>query len=385
MSISPQSFLKHLIHRDILFFTGVPDSLLKYLCLCIDQSKDIKNNHIITSNEGAAIGLASGYHLGTNKLPLVYMQNSGIGNAINPLLSLSDSQVYSIPMLILIGWRGEPGVKDEPQHLSQGEVQIDLLNSLKIPYDIISKDSIDYKMIIDKGLDVAKKKSSPFVILIKKNTFSKIEFNLNKPRKNTLSLTREYSLDILLKSLPKNSIIVSTTGKTSREIFELRKLNNQSHENDFLTIGSMGHCSSIALGIAKTNPHLNIFCIDGDGSMIMHMGTLSTIGQELPDNFHHILINNYTHESVGGQRTSSEIIDFYLLSKSLNYQDYYSANDKKTLNQLIEKLLNNANKPALFEIQVKSGSRLDLGRPTITPKENKIKLMKKIHELSQKK
>ena len=147
----------------------------------------------------------------------------------------------------------------------------------------------------------------------------------------------------------------------------------------------MGHCSSIALGIAKTNPHLNIFCIDGDGSMIMHMGTLSTIGQELPDNFHHILINNYTHESVGGQRTSSEIIDFYLLSKSLNYQDYYSANDKETLNQLIEKLLNNANKPALFEIQVKSGSRLDLGRPTITPKENKIKLMKKIHELSQKK
>ena len=384
MSISPQLFLKHLIRRDILFFTGVPDSLLKYLCLCIDQSKDLKSNHIITSNEGAAIGLASGYHIGTNKVPLVYMQNSGIGNAINPLLSLADSKVYSIPMLILIGWRGEPGVKDEPQHLSQGEVQIDLLNALKIPFDIISKNNNDYKLIIDRGLNYAKEKSSPFVILIKKNTFSKIAFNSNKQGSNTLPLTREYCLGILLKSLPKNSIIVSTTGKTSREIFELRKLNNQPHENDFLTIGSMGHCSSIALGIAKTNPHLNIFCIDGDGSIIMHMGTLSTIGQELPDNFHHILINNYSHESVGGQKTSSEIIDFNLLSKSLNYKDYYRANNKNSLNKLIKEMLNNSNKPALFEIQVQPGSRSDLGRPTVTPKENKIKLMKKINELSKK-
>tara|TARA_Y100001978_G_scaffold51236_2_gene46047 strand:+ start:1353 stop:2507 length:1155 start_codon:yes stop_codon:yes gene_type:complete len=384
MSISPQLFLKHLIRRDILFFTGVPDSLLKYLCLCIDQSKDLKSNHIITSNEGAAIGLASGYHIGTNKVPLVYMQNSGIGNAINPLLSLADSKVYSIPMLILIGWRGEPGVKDEPQHLSQGEVQIDLLNALKIPFDIISKNNNDYKLIIDRGLNYAKEKSSPFVILIKKNTFSKIVFNSNKQGSNTLPLTREYCLGILLKSLPKNSIIVSTTGKTSREIFELRKLNNQPHENDFLTIGSMGHCSSIALGIAKTNPHLNIFCIDGDGSIIMHMGTLSTIGQELPDNFHHILINNYSHESVGGQKTSSEIIDFNLLSKSLNYKDYYRANNKNSLNKLIKEMLNNSNKPALFEIQVQPGSRSDLGRPTVTPKENKIKLMKKINELSKK-
>tara|TARA_Y100001980_G_C14555314_1_gene343588 strand:+ start:1294 stop:2448 length:1155 start_codon:yes stop_codon:yes gene_type:complete len=384
MSISPQLFLKHLIRRDILFFTGVPDSLLKYLCLCIDQSKDLKSNHIITSNEGAAIGLASGYHIGTNKVPLVYMQNSGIGNAINPLLSLADSKVYSIPMLILIGWRGEPGVKDEPQHLSQGEVQIDLLNALKIPFDIISKNNNDYKLIIDRGLNYAKEKSSPFVILIKKNTFSKIVFNSNKQGSNTLTLTREYCLGILLKSLPKNSIIVSTTGKTSREIFELRKLNNQPHENDFLTIGSMGHCSSIALGIAKTNPHLNIFCIDGDGSIIMHMGTLSTIGQELPDNFHHILINNYSHESVGGQKTSSEIIDFNLLSKSLNYKDYYRANNKNSLNKLIKEMLNNSNKPALFEIQVQPGSRSDLGRPTVTPKENKIKLMKKINELSKK-
>tara|TARA_B100001115_G_C15843186_1_gene423484 strand:- start:1321 stop:2475 length:1155 start_codon:yes stop_codon:yes gene_type:complete len=384
MSISPQLFLKHLIRRDILFFTGVPDSLLKYLCLCIDQSKDLKSNHIITSNEGAAIGLASGYHIGTNKVPLVYMQNSGIGNAINPLLSLADSKVYSIPMLILIGWRGEPGVKDEPQHLSQGEVQIDLLNALKIPFDIISKNNDDYKLIIDRGLNYAKEKSSPFVILIKKNTFSKIVFNSNKQGSNTLPLTREYCLGILLKSLPKNSIIVSTTGKTSREIFELRKLNNQPHENDFLTIGSMGHCSSIALGIAKTNPHLNIFCIDGDGSIIMHMGTLSTIGQELPDNFHHILINNYSHESVGGQKTSSEIIDFNLLSKSLNYKDYYRANNKNSLNKLIKEMLNNSNKPALFEIQVQPGSRSDLGRPTVTPKENKIKLMKKINELSKK-
>jgi len=384
MSISPESFLKHLIDRDIKFFTGVPDSLLKYLCICIDQNKDLEKNHIITSNEGSAIGLASGYYIGTNQIPLVYMQNSGIGNAINPLLSLTDTEVYSIPMLILIGWRGEPGVKDEPQHIKQGKVQLDLLKSLKLPYKIISKNSDDYKTIIDSALDYAKKNTSPYVILIKKNTFKKNKYNPDKSSKNILSLTREYVLKKILQSLPSDAIIVSTTGKTSREIFELRELNKQSHESDFLTIGSMGHCSSIALGIAKTNPHLKIYCIDGDGSMIMHMGSLSTIGKELPNNFYHILINNYAHESVGGQSTSSNIIDFRLLSKSLNYNDYTNANDLPSLKRLINKLLNKSKTPAFFEIEVQAGSRSDLGRPTITPKQNKINLMNKISELSKK-
>lgn len=384
MSISPESFLKHLIDRDIKFFTGVPDSLLKYLCICIDQNKDFKKNHIITSNEGSAIGLASGYYIGTNQIPLVYMQNSGIGNAINPLLSLTDAEVYSIPMLILIGWRGEPGVKDEPQHIKQGKVQLDLLKSLKLPYKIISKNSDDYKTIINSALDYAKNNTSPYVILIKKNTFKKNKYNPDKSSKNILSLKREYVLKKILQSLPSDAIIVSTTGKTSREIFELRELNKQSHESDFLTIGSMGHCSSIALGIAKTNPHLKIYCIDGDGSMIMHMGSLSTIGKELPNNFYHILINNYAHESVGGQSTSSNIIDFRLLSKSLNYNDYTNANDLTSLKKLINKLLNKSKTPAFFEIEVQAGSRSDLGRPTITPKQNKINLMNKISELSKK-
>ena len=384
MSISPKSFLDYLIANNITFFAGIPDSLLKHFCLCVDQNTDLKDNHIITSNEGTAIGLASGYHIGTNKIPLVYMQNSGLGNAINPLLSLSGPEVYSIPMIILIGWRGEPGVKDEPQHITQGKIQLDLLDSIKTPYSIISSKTENYKDSIDTALSYIQKNNSPYVILVKKNTFSKIAQIPNQRVESKSSLKREYVLKKIISSLNKDDIIISTTGKTSREIFEIRHLNKDSHDNDFLTIGSMGHCSSIALGIAKSNPNLNVYCIDGDGAMIMHMGALSTIGQQLPDNLNHILINNFAHESVGGQKTASNIIDFNLLSKSMNYKNYILANDEETLEKLIKKLSNNLENPTLFEIQVQTGSRSNLGRPTITPKKNKLNLMAKINELSKK-
>jgi len=382
MSISPKLFLDHLIDNDIVFFTGVPDSLLKYFCLCIDENEDIKDNHIITSNEGSAIALAAGHYIGTRKIPVVYMQNSGLGNAINPLLSLTDSDVYSIPMLILIGWRGEPGVKDEPQHIKQGKIQLDLLESMEIPYNIISSDVDNYKSIIDKALKKTKEIQSPYVLLIKKNTFSEFKSSKNQQNNKSLILKREDVLKKIIQNINDNSIIVSTTGKTSREVFELREKENQSHENDFLTIGSMGHCSSLAFGIAKSNPNLMVYCIDGDGSMIMHMGSLSMIGQQIPKNFKHILINNFVHESVGGQQTASKIIDFHLLSKSMNYKDYIFANDESSLNELISHLNKSSNNPAFFEIQVQAGSRPELGRPTTTPKQNKIDLMNKINELS---
>ena len=385
MGISPKSFLNHLLDNNIDFFTGVPDSLLKYLCLCIDDNADIRDKHIIAPNEGSAIALAAGHYLGTKKVPLVYMQNSGLGNAVNPLLSLTDSEVYSIPMLILIGWRGEPGVKDEPQHIKQGRVQLNLLESMELPYSVISSENNDYKDIVDKGLKYIKENLSPYVVVIKKNTFLEFKSEEKEKLNKKLILKREAVLKKIIENIPENSIIISTTGKTSREIFEIREQKKQSHENDFLTIGSMGHCSSLALGIAKANPDINIYCIDGDGSMIMHMGSLSMVGQQMPKNFNHILINNFVHESVGGQKTASSVINFNLLSKSMNYQNYLFADDESSLIQIFNNFNKNLVGPSFFEIQVQPGSRTDLGRPTTTPKQNKIDLMYKINELSKKK
>tara|TARA_B100001540_G_scaffold179275_1_gene158141 strand:+ start:1750 stop:2904 length:1155 start_codon:yes stop_codon:yes gene_type:complete len=384
MSISPKLFLNHLLDNNVDFFTGVPDSLLKYLCLCIDNNTEIRDKHIIAANEGSAIALASGYYIGSNKIPLVYMQNSGLGNAINPLLSLTDPEVYSIPMIILIGWRGEPGVKDEPQHIKQGRVQLNLLESMELPYSVISSKNDNYKDIIDEGLKHIKDNLAPYVFVIKKNTFSKFDNNNKENINEKLILKRETVLQKIIENISDNSIIISTTGKTSREIFEIREQNNQSHENDFLTIGSMGHCSSLALGIAKANPDVNIYCIDGDGSMIMHMGSLSMVGQQMPKNFKHILINNFVHESVGGQNTASNIINFDLLSKSMNYKNYSFANNESTLIQMLNDFNQYSVGPSFFEIQVQPGSRSDLGRPTTTPEQNKLDLMSRIDELSKK-
>jgi len=374
--ISPLNFLNHLISHNVDFFTGVPDSLLKQFCLCIDDNVD-QNQHIIAANEGNAVALASGYYLASGKIPLVYMQNSGLGNAINPLLSLCDTNVYSIPMLLLIGWRGEPGVKDEPQHIKQGEIQQELLNTLDIPYIIISNDSKELKDQIDKIINKAITDNRPVAIIIKKGTFD--NYRSMVARENIGSISREESLEIILKNLPKDSIVVSTTGKTSREIFEIRNRLNQSHDHDFLTVGSMGHCSSIALGIALAQPEKNIICIDGDGSLIMHMGSLSTISKLKPKNYYHILINNQVHESVGGQETSAKYINFLKLVEANGYHTSLFVDSKKELIRKMNDLIE-LDGPSFLEILVQPGSRDNLGRPDVEPSDNKVSFMKSLHK-----
>ena len=372
MAINPTDFYNHLVNHDINFFSGVPDSLLKEFCLCIDDSTS-KDKHIITANEGNAIALATGYYLATESLPLVYMQNSGLGNAINPLLSLRDSDVYSIPMLVMIGWRGEPGLKDEPQHIKQGKVQLKLLKSMDIPYEIISKDDNLFPSKISNAVKIAKNKSIPVVLLIKRGTFEKYGKEIKKS--DDTYMEREKALAIILDSLDDNTIVVSTTGKTSREIFEIRKKRRQSHQQDFLTVGSMGHCSSIALGIAISNPKRKVVCIDGDGSLIMHMGSLSTVGNIKPKNFYHILINNEVHESVGGQTTSARFINIPEIVKASGYSNVLSIDKTFNIAHQCQKLIKSKG-PNFLEIKVKPGSREDLGRPTIDPVDNKINFMK---------
>lgn len=369
--INTKEIYDALLENEVEFFTGVPDSLLKDICAYITDNTP-KERHVIAANEGGAIALATGYHLASGKIPLVYMQNSGIGNAVNPLLSLVDKAVYSIPMLLMIGWRGEPGVKDEPQHIKQGEVTLDLLEAMKIPYSILSNNIEDVIKSIEKVVTYAKINNSPYAFIVRKGIFE--SYKLLNTNESNYSLTREDSIEIILKKINEDDIIVSTTGMTSRELFELREKMGKSHENDFLTVGSMGHASQIALGIALEQAKRNVYCFDGDGSVLMHTGSMSIIGDLSPKNFKHIIFNNGAHDSVGGQPTVGLKTDFSKIAKAFNYKKAFQAINRDDLeNKLLE--FKDIEGPALLEILIQKGARKDLGRPTETPNQNKISLM----------
>ena len=370
--ISPEYFYNYLLKNNIEFFAGVPDSLLKDICAYITDHSS-KQNHIIAANEGNAIALAAGYHMATNKIPLVYMQNSGIGNAVNPLLSLTDEDVYKIPVLLMIGWRGEK--KDEPQHVKQGKVTTDLLEAMKIPYLILDADEQSAQKQIDEALSKIKETNTAFAIIIRKGTFEK--YNIKQKVESNYALFREDAIKIIIDQLEGNELLVSTTGKTSRELFEYREALHQKHHADFLTVGSMGHASQIALGIAISKPNRKIICIDGDGAVLMHMGGFSIIGTQAPKNFLHIIINNGAHESVGGQPTVAFNIDIPKIAEANNYKYTASVSSAKELTNALESLSENSY-PALIEVMTKIGSRDDLGRPTIKPVDNKNDFMQNI-------
>ncbi|MCB0726146.1 MAG: phosphonopyruvate decarboxylase [Ignavibacteria bacterium] len=372
--IRPEDLFNYLKTKGIDFYTGVPDSLLKNFCSYVTDSSP-KEKHIINSNEGAAVALASGHYLSSGKPALVYMQNSGLGNAINPLLSLTDPEVYGIPMLLMIGWRGEPGKKDEPQHIKQGKVMLGMLDSIGIRHEHLSKDTIDYSEKIDKLIDEMLKENSPVALIISEGTFE--SYDLKASEKESVSdfkLRREDALKIIIDNISENDVIVSTTGKTSREVFEYRELKGQGHQNDFLTVGSMGHCSQIALGIAIEKKDLQVFVLDGDGAVIMQMGSLAISGSEAPENFKHIVINNGAHDSVGGQPTAGFEINFTEIAKACGYKSVSSAQDETGIKNEINKLMNSAG-PSFLEIKVSKGARKDLGRPTTSPHQNKEAFM----------
>ena len=371
MAVNPTDFYDQLASHGVKFFTGVPDSLLKEFCLCIDD-RIPSDKHIIAANEGNAVALAAGNYLASKSLPLVYMQNSGLGNAINPLLSLCDPDVYSIPMLVMIGWRGEPGVKDEPQHVKQGKIQLELLETMGIPFETISKDENNFALKISTAVERAKSESKPTVLLIKKGTFDKYGKEIQKI--DDQRMVREEALSIVLENLDDNAIVVSTTGKTSREIFEIRENNDQSHQQDFLTVGSMGHCSSIALGIALAKPHREVVCIDGDGAMLMHLGSLTSIASLKPKNFRHILMNNEVHESVGGQDTAAKNVKLSAIVEAVGSSKMFMAETITELKTNINNFMQGAG-PSFLEIKIRPGSRANLGRPTIKPVDNKKDFM----------
>ena len=351
-------------------FTGVPDSLLKNFCAYITDKA--QTNHIIAANEGNAVGIAAGHYLATGKPALVYMQNSGLGNAINPLLSLVDEKVYSIPMVLMIGWRGEPGVHDEPQHVKQGEVTLTLLDAMQIPYVILTEVSQ-----IPQQVALAMQRKAPVALVIRKGTFG--SYKLKNIRQNNNPLSREDAMKLVVNHLQADDVIVSTTGKLSRELFEYRETRNEGHGHDFLTVGSMGHSSSIALGIALEKKDRRVFCFDGDGAFIMHTGALGIVASMKPRNYYHILFNNNAHESVGGQPTIGYELDAIGLAKASGYNYVMRAATAEEMVSALQ-LLEHLEGPVLLELRVKIDSRDDLGRPTTTPIENKEAFMEFLNE-----
>lgn len=371
--ISSKDFCELLRDYEVDFFTGVPDSLLKDICGYLKDNIP-ENRHITAANEGNALGLAAGYHLATGKIPMVYMQNSGLGNIVNPLTSLTDSLVYSIPVLLMVGWRGEPGIKDEPQHKKQGLITLELLNTLGVSYSIMDSSMIikDVCVELDKAFRHMRSNNEPYALVIKKETFQ--PYKLQGITKADFFMTREEAIKIVAAAIGKDGIVIATTGMTSRELYEYREAAGEGHERDFLTVGSMGHASQIALGIALAAPDREVYCLDGDGALIMHLGGLSTIGSSGCANFKHIVINNGAHDSVGGQPTVGFEIDIPAIAAACCYRTVLTACTKEQIIDAIVKL-ESTEGPALLEIKVNKGSRKDLGRPSTTPKENKQSFM----------
>lgn len=369
--VSPDFFIKTLQNKGINFFAGVPDSLLKNVCAYITDNVDPERN-IITANEGSAVAIATGHYLATDEIPLIYMQNSGIGNAINPLLSLVDEKVYSIPMLLMIGWRGEPGVHDEPQHIKQGEVTLPLLDAMDIPYSILPEDNNSVLKMLDSAISNIRECKKPYAIIVRKGTFGSYKLHNEGTYRNFIS--RESALKIVLESLPSDSVIISTTGKLSRELYEYRDDRGLPHASDFLTVGSMGHSSSIALGIALAKKNRNVFCFDGDGAFIMHMGAITNIGDLAPKNLIHVLFNNGAHESVGGQPTLGFKIDIPAIAKACGYKHVYSESTSDGIKNALTQALKSEG-PTIVEIRVGIDSRENLGRPKSTPLQNKEEFM----------
>ncbi len=369
--LNPQEFIECLKRNDVGFFTGVPDSLLKEFCSCIAHASR-PGEHVIAANEGGAVALALGYHLATRNIPLVYLQNSGLGNVVNPLLSLVDEDVYSVPMLFVIGWRGEPGVHDEPQHKKQGRVMVPMLEAMKIPYSVLGADLDHAETIVNDAVTHVRTTGSPFALVIKKGTFS--AYATPRLEKVHFSLSREQAIQHVLDVLGERDVVVSTTGMPSREVYEYRTKRGAGHQRDFLTVGGMGHASQIALGIALQRPKRTVYCLDGDGAFLMHMGGVTLVGTLNPNNFKHIVLNNGAHDSVGGQPTVALDIDLLGIARAAGYARVARARTEPELRSCLQDLKCSPG-PSLLEIQIRCGARKDLGRPETTPIQNKNAFM----------
>jgi phosphonopyruvate decarboxylase len=375
--IDPADFVAQLDRVGVSLYTGVPDSLLKELGKHVMDSLP-RERHVIAANEGAAVGIGLGHTLRTGELAAVYLQNSGLGNTVNPLLSLCDPDVYGVPMLLVIGWRGQPGVKDEPQHVTQGRVMTAMLDAMEIPWSMLPTDPDELSEAVDRAAETARARCGPVAILVEKGTFSApmtprvvVDESESATRDRP---TREGALAATIEAIPDGSLVIATTGMLSRELFELRQVAQTNGDRDFLTVGGMGHASSIALGVALRERDRGVWCLDGDGAALMHLGSMAVIGDHAPENFHHVLFNNGVHDSVGGQRTSVEVVDLVAVASAVGYRSASSTASVDEITERVRDLATTAG-PNFLELRVAPGARSDLGRPTRTPSESRAAFM----------
>lgn len=351
--IDQKRFLNNLNNCGVDFFTGVPDSYLNGFCNSLLENIP-EDKNIIAANEGNAIGIASGYYFSTKKVPLVYMQNSGIGNTINPIMSLADKDVYKVPMVLLIGWRGEPNTGDHSQHKMQGETTTKLMDLLEIPYIIAQDDDDLLEVQTKKLIEIAYAERKIVAIIAKKGVFAQIKKN-TKPVQNGYPLFREEAIEIVLDCIPKDTICVATTGRATRELYYLRERRHETHDFDFLNVGSMGHASSVALGLAVQNPNQKVVCFDGDGATIMHLGALTMVSKMDVPNLFHVILNNGVHESVGNQPSAGMKVDFTTIAKGSGYKTIDSfVSTKSEIEQAVDKLMQE-NSATLLDIRIKKG------------------------------
>jgi phosphonopyruvate decarboxylase len=369
--LSCDRFFDFLSEKGVTFFAGVPDSLLKSICAYITDHTS-ETQHVITANEGSAVAMATGYYLATGKVGLVYMQNSGLGNTVNPLTSLTDREVYGIPMLLMVGWRGEPGKKDEPQHIKMGRVTPGVFDALGLSYAVLPDDPEAAEAAVTKGVEHALAHREPYGLLVQKGCFD--AYAPTEVAAAGYSMTREQATEAITRSLPAGALMVSTTGKPSRELYEIRERHGESHDGDFLTVGCMGHSSQIAFGVSLAKPDRPVYCLDGDGAVLMHMGGLAAIGTLGGRNFHHVILNNGAHDSVGGQPTVGFDVDLGAVARACGYRRSFVATTAEELAEHLD-VFHQADGPVLLEVRVQKGARADLGRPAMQPEELKRRFM----------
>lgn len=369
MSIRPETLFEAFERAGVTFFTGVPDSLLKNFCNVIDK-KAAPGCHVIAANEGGSVAIAMGRYLASKQIPLVYMQNSGLGNAVNPLVSMADPEVCSVPMVLLVGWRGRPGVKDEPQHLRQGGITAAMLEAMGIPWRELSASTSDLDALVGWSVDSALSRGGPVALLVHEAAFLEDSNPMVGQRYKDSEMTREQAIGTIVDNLPEGGLVVASTGMISRELYEVRDSKGQPHASDFLTVGAMGHASQIALGIAESSPGVEVTCLDGDGSALMHMGGLAVIGVSSVANLFHIVLNNGVHDSVGGQTTAASQVSIAEIARSCGYDSVPPP--VKTLGDLTKnlELLSKQKGKRFLEVIVRPGYRGNLGRPKEHPLQN---------------
>ena len=376
MVLDCKAFYEAMKGAGLDFYAGVPDSLLKDFCAYVTDHTPPERN-VITANEGSAVGLAAGYYLATQRPGVVYLQNSGLGNTVNPLTSLADEACYGIPMLLVIGWRGEPGKKDEPQHVKMGSISREVLDAIGVEWAELPQEPEAALAAVAHARARLAERPAPYALLVRAGTFEK--YKLKSQLTSPYPMSREEAIGLIVQHLPADARIVATTGMPSRELYEHREQRGERHDTDFLTVGSMGHSSQIALGIALQDKSKKIYCLDGDGAVLMHMGGLASIGTSGCKLYKHICLNNGAHDSVGGQPTVAFDVDLAGVATACGYGAAFVATTAEELAAIFPRF-EAAEGPAFLEVRVKVGHRDNLGRPKMAPGELKVAFMAALAE-----